>query len=58
MAKDYEEYRFEDPEGDREYVIGADWAQSQDLTVITVADVTSSRSRWCTGLGCAGVPTR
>ena len=40
VAKDYEEYRFEDPRSDAEYVIGADWAQSQDFTVITVADVT------------------
>jgi hypothetical protein len=53
-----EEYRFEDPKQDREYVIGADWAQAQDFTVITVADVTFPQSRWCTGPGCAGVPTR
>jgi hypothetical protein len=40
VAKDFEEYRFEDPKQDREYVIGADWAQAQDFTVFTVADVT------------------
>lgn len=40
VQKDYEEYRFEEFKMDREYVIGADWAQSQDWTVITVADVT------------------
>jgi hypothetical protein len=37
--KDYEEYQFDEPRSDREYVIGADWAQSIDWTVITVADV-------------------
>ena len=41
VAKDHEEYLFEKPRMDREYVIGADWAQSQDFTVITVADVTT-----------------
>jgi hypothetical protein len=40
VAKEKQVYRFEDPRTDREYVIGADWAQSQDWTVITVADVT------------------
>ena len=40
VGKDYEEYCFEVPRMDAEYVIGADWAQSQDFTVITVADVT------------------
>jgi hypothetical protein len=40
VAKDHEEYVFEKPRMDREYVIGADWAQSQDYTVITVADAT------------------
>ena len=39
-SKDYLEYQFEEPKQDAEYVIGADWAQSQDFTVITVADVT------------------
>ena len=40
VTKEWQEYRFEDPKQDREYVIGADWAQSKDWTVITVADVT------------------
>ena len=40
VAKDYEEYQFETPKLDAEYVIGADWAQSQDFTVISVVDVT------------------
>ena len=40
VSKDYEEYKFEEPRSDQEYVIGADWAQSQDFTVITVANVT------------------
>jgi hypothetical protein len=40
LTKEWQEYRFEDPKQDREYVIGADWAQSQDWTVITIADVT------------------
>src|SRR5262249_37087493 len=39
-GKEWQEYRFEDPKLDREYVIGADWAQSVDWTVITVVDVT------------------
>jgi len=39
-GKEWQEYRFEDPKEDAEYVIGADWAQSVDWTVITVADVT------------------
>src|SRR5262245_25538438 len=39
-GKDYEEYQFEKPLEDREDVIGAGWAQAQDFTVITVADVT------------------
>jgi hypothetical protein len=40
ITKEWQEYRFEDARQDREYVIGADWAQSQDWTVITIADVT------------------
>lgn len=40
VAKEKQVHRFEEPRSDREYVIGADWAQSQDWTVITVADVT------------------
>lgn len=40
VSKERQDYRFEDPKSDREYVIGADWAQSQDWTVITVTDVT------------------
>ena len=40
VAKDYLEYEFEAPLDDREYVIGADWAQAHDFTVISVADVT------------------
>lgn len=40
VAKEKQEYRFEEPKQDREYVIGADWAQSQDWTVISVVDVT------------------
>jgi hypothetical protein len=40
VAKDYEEYQFELPRQDREYVISADWAQAKDFTVITVTDCT------------------
>ena len=40
MTKECQEYRFEEPKQDAEYVIGADWAKAQDWTVITVADVT------------------
>ena len=40
VAKDYEEYCFEKPRQDREYVIAADWAKAQDFTVISVVDVT------------------
>jgi hypothetical protein len=39
-GKEWQEYRFEDPKLDREYVIGADWAQAVDWTVISVVDVT------------------
>lgn len=34
--KDFEQYKFEDPSLDTEYVIAADWAKAQDFTVITV----------------------
>jgi hypothetical protein len=40
LTKDFLEYQFEVPRQDREYVISADWAKSQDWTVITVCDVT------------------
>jgi hypothetical protein len=40
VAKDYEEYQFDKPRMDREYVIAADWAKAQDFTVISVMDVT------------------
>jgi hypothetical protein len=39
VAKEKQEYRFEEPKSDREYVIGADWAQSQDWTVSSIVDV-------------------
>ena len=39
VAKDYEEYCFDLPHQDREYVIAADWAKAQDYTVISVMDV-------------------
>jgi len=41
VAKDFEQYCFEDPRMDREYVIAADWAKAQDFTVISVLDVTN-----------------
>jgi hypothetical protein len=37
--KDYEEYVFESPKKDNQYVVGADWAKEQDYTVITVFNV-------------------
>jgi hypothetical protein len=40
VAKDFLEYQFDTPRQDREYVIAADWAKSQDWTVITICDVT------------------
>ena len=40
VSKERQVYRFENPRGDAEYVIGADWAKEKDWTVITVADVT------------------
>jgi hypothetical protein len=45
VSKERQEYRFEDPKSDREYVIGADWAQAVDWTVITVADVSFMPAR-------------
>lgn len=39
IAKDYEEYCFDMPRQDRDYVIAADWAKAQDFTVISVMDV-------------------
>lgn len=38
--KDYEEWQFEDHKMVEDYVIAADWARSQDYTVITVWRVT------------------
>lgn len=40
VAKDYEEYLFDDFRFDRDYVISADWAKAEDFTVISVLDVT------------------
>lgn len=40
VAKDYEEYQFEESRQDRDYVIAADWGKATDFTVITVYDVT------------------
>jgi hypothetical protein len=40
VSKDFLEYQFDVPRQDREYVISADWAKSQDWTVITICDVT------------------
>lgn len=41
MKKDYEEWEFETHTNSEDYVIAADWARSQDYTVITVWKVTS-----------------
>lgn len=38
-GKDYEEYRFERYERDGKYVAGADWAQTQDYTVVAVGRI-------------------
>lgn len=45
VAKDYEEYTFEEPNYNAHYVAGADWAKEQDKTVIQVIrdDVTPNR---------------
>lgn len=40
VMKDYEEYLFDRPRNDQEYVVGADWAKAQDFTVITVYNAT------------------
>lgn len=40
VAKDFEQYRFEDYRIDSDYVIAADWAKEMDFTVITVWNVT------------------
>lgn len=40
IARDFEQYQYEEPKLDRDYVIAADWAQAVDYTVITVWDVT------------------
>lgn len=40
VAKDYEQYKFEDYREDKEFVIAADWAKEQDYTVISVWNVT------------------
>lgn len=39
-SKEWEEYEFEKPRSDRDYVIAADWAQAIDFTEIMVFDVT------------------
>jgi hypothetical protein len=36
VAKDFEQYKFEEYREDTDYVIAADWAKEQDFTVITV----------------------
>lgn len=36
VAKDYEEYQFEEPRQDTDYVIAADWAKDVDFTVFSV----------------------
>ena len=40
IAKDFEQYQFEEYNSANEYVIAADWAKAQDFTVISVLDVT------------------
>jgi hypothetical protein len=40
VQREYQEYRFDIPRMDREYVVSADWAKAMDWTVITVFDVT------------------
>lgn len=39
LTKEYEEYVYEEPRSDSDYVIAADWAQAVDYTVITVWNV-------------------
>jgi hypothetical protein len=41
VGKSYEEYKFAGYDDGRDYVIAADWAKSQDYTVISVWDVSS-----------------
>lgn len=43
--RDYQEYHFEDPRGDSDYVIAADWAQAVDWTEITVWNVNTAPIR-------------
>jgi len=43
--REWEEWEYEGPLNDRDYVIAADWAQAVDKTVITVWDVTYSPIR-------------
>jgi hypothetical protein len=40
--RDFEQYEYEAPQPNRDYVIAADWAQAVDWTVITVWEVTST----------------
>lgn len=40
ISKDYEEYEMAGYDRTRDYVVSADWARSQDYTVISVWDVT------------------
>lgn len=47
QSRDFEEYCYEEPRQDRDYVIAADWAQAIDWTVITVWDVTSDQHMDC-----------
>lgn len=41
QVRDYEEFQIEEYRSDTDYVIAADWAKSQDYTVITVWAVTN-----------------
>ena len=40
LTRDFEQYEYEKPRNDADYVIAADWAQAVDFTVISVWDVT------------------
>jgi len=42
QTRDYEHVVYKEPNGYRDYVIAADWAQAVDWTVITVWDVTDA----------------
>lgn len=44
-SKEFQEYCFEKPRLDRDYVISADWAKEQDWTVITVYDASHSPAK-------------